>query len=45
MTVEVHWFCCDCAECADARVIAHEFLADVDAGLIQAGPFADEAPF
>lgn len=36
---------CDCAGCADSNVIAHEFLADIDAGLILVGPFADEPPF
>lgn len=44
MSAIVHWFCCDCAECADALVIAHELLADIDAGLIQISP-SSEQPF
>ncbi len=36
---------CDCADCANAHVIAHEFLQDIDDGLIEVGPFADEPPF
>lgn len=36
---------CDCADCADAHVLAHEVLSDIDDGLIQVGPFGDERPF
>jgi hypothetical protein len=42
---EPHTDGCDCADCANSHVVAHEFLQDLDAGLIQAGPFVDDPPF
>ncbi|NUR80759.1 MAG: hypothetical protein HOQ21_09985 [Dermatophilaceae bacterium] len=40
-----HPYHCDCADCADAHVVAFELLSDLDDGLIYAGPFSDEPPY